>query len=195
MNKGDIKMQNRSKLSTRAIIMKKSIKPHFKFTETNFAVLYRQYATRIYRYIFTRVSNRADAEDLTSQVFMAALKGVRRFNPGGNVAAWLFTIARNKIADSFRKLKPVLYLEDLPGLASEDNDTVNLLISKERAGLLSAVLKELDVEKLELLQLRFAGELTYAEIGSVVGKTEAAVKMAIHRILRQLEERMEKNNA
>lgn len=188
-------MQNRSKTGIQTITMDRAINQKISYSEANFTALYRQFATRIYRYIFARVRNHADAEDLTAQVFMAALKGIKKFDPEGNIAAWLFTIARNKVADSYRRRKPVLFLEELPDVASEEGDPLSQLMQKEQIGQLSTVLGELDAEKQELLQLRFAGELTYAEMALVVGKTEAAVKMATHRLLRQLEEMMEQDNA
>jgi DNA-directed RNA polymerase specialized sigma24 family protein len=55
---------------------------------------------------------------------------------------------------------------------------------------LARLVAQLPAEKQELLRLRFAGGLTYAEIGAVVGRSEAATKMALNRLLRQLEREM-----
>jgi RNA polymerase sigma-70 factor (ECF subfamily) len=65
------------------------------------------------------------------------------------------------------------------------------VITIEREQDLEYVLAGLRPEQLELLQLRYAGELSYRQIGEVVGKSEAAVKMAIHRLLDQLQREME----
>jgi len=79
--------------------------------EIDFSSIYQRYATPIYRYTIARVGNRADAEDLTSLVFMDALKSWKRFKVNGNIPAWLFTIARNKIVDCYRREKETIPLE------------------------------------------------------------------------------------
>jgi RNA polymerase sigma-70 factor (ECF subfamily) len=164
------------------------------YGQADFTLLYRQYATRIYRYIFARVSNHADAEDLTAQVFMEALQGLDRFDDSGNFSAWLFTIARNKVVDSYRRRKQLLSIEDAPEIIAENSEPLTRVVHSETIQQLSTVLKTLKPEQRELLQLRFAGELTYAQIAAVLGKTEAATKMSIHRLLRQLQGQMEQSN-
>jgi len=190
-------MQNRTQTRLIAINMEKpdtEINEQIKYSAANFRILYRQYATRVYRYIFARVNNHADAEDLTAQVFMAAMKGLKKFTGDGNFAAWLFTIARNKVADNYRRNKPVVSLDAEPDIVAEDGDPLSQITHKEKFDDLSRLLKDLPPEQQEILQLRFAGELTYSQIGLVVGKTEAAIKMATHRLLRQLQIEMEQNN-
>lgn len=162
--------------------------------EIEFSSIYKDYVKPIYRYIISRVGTHAEAEDLTSQVFMDALKAWSRFDKGGNIPAWLFTIARNKIVDRYRQQKPTIPLGNLDKTEAEDNDPLSYVLEAEMATRLSQIIGNLDSEQQELLQLRFAGELTYAQIGAVVGKTEAAVKMAVHRLLDRLQEQMEYEN-
>ena len=101
-------MHNRTLTRSVALAMSKpesEITEQVRYSQADFTLLYRQYATRIYRFVFARVSNHADAEDLTAQVFMEALQSLERFDGNGNFAAWLFTIARNKVVDSYRRRK------------------------------------------------------------------------------------------
>lgn len=159
-----------------------------------FSVLYRQYVPRVYRYIYARVNNHAEAEDLTSQVFMAVLQRLPHFKAGGNFNAWLFTIARNKIVDSYRKQANLVPLETIQNLRRGDDDLSHQLAQKELFAQLTEVLAELTLEQRELLDLRFAAQLSYAEIGLVMGKSEAAVKMSIYRLLDKLQENLEMRN-
>jgi RNA polymerase sigma-70 factor (ECF subfamily) len=162
-----------------------------KFSTANFTLLYRQYVTRVYRYIYSRVGNQADAEDLTSQVFVAALEGIEKFDGRGSFPAWLFTIARNKIVDSYRKSRPIVSLDGIPERIAEDVDPLNRLSQEAQIHELAQILAALSDEQRTLLQLRFAAELTHAQIAEVLGKSEGAVKMTFSRLLRQLEEKLE----
>jgi RNA polymerase sigma-70 factor, ECF subfamily len=165
-----------------------------------FEVLYRRYVTSIYRYLYSRVGNAADAQDLTAQVFIEALQGLDGYRERGNFAAWLFTIARHEAADHHRRKHPHLPLDearDAPGgvgSLTQSENPLGCLVRKEALQRLAALVRQLDDDKQELLRLRFAGGLTYREIGRVVGRSEAAVKMAVHRLLRRLEAEWEEAN-
>jgi RNA polymerase sigma-70 factor, ECF subfamily len=145
-----------------------------------FAELYRRYLTPIYRFIFRRMGGDvAAAEDLTSQVFLEALNGLSRYRERGQFVAWLFTIARRRLADCYRKPEMDL-LEDihesLPGISDG-------LEQHENMARLKQLLATLDEEKRELLQLRFSGGLSFAEMAAVLGRKEAAVKISFYRVL------------
>ena len=162
-----------------------------KADPANFTSLYRRYVTGVYRYIYARVRNHDEAEDLTAQVFLDALKGLDRFDGSRNFTAWLFTIARNKVVDSRRKGRALLPLDAILEAPADDDDPHHANDDAEMFDRLRALLRELPPDKQELIQLRFAGGLSFAEIGKVVGKSEAAVKMAVRRVLHQLQEKME----
>ncbi|MCZ7671786.1 MAG: sigma-70 family RNA polymerase sigma factor [Chloroflexi bacterium] len=68
-----------------------------------FVPLYRRYVRRIYRYLYSRLRNSADAEDLTSQTFTEALAALPRYQEQGAFAAWLFAIARRRLTDHYRR--------------------------------------------------------------------------------------------
>jgi RNA polymerase sigma factor (sigma-70 family) len=151
-----------------------------------FTRLYRQYVTPIYSYIYSRVGNQADAEDLAEVVFTEALEGLARYEEQGKEAAWLFTIAHRRIIDHYRARRDELSLDaaldsplDAPGPEAE-------VAHGERLEKLAGLVAALDEEQRELLQLRFVAELSYAEIGAVAGSSEGAVKIAIYRLLEHL---------
>ena len=152
-----------------------------------FAVLYRRYVTSIYRYLYSRVGNSADAEDLTAQTFVAGLEGLPGYHERGSFAAWLFTIAHNKAADHHRQRHPHLPLDEALDSPGHGEDPMTTMMRKETLQRLSALVAGLEEDKQELLRLRFAGSLTYAQMAQVVGSSEGAVKMAVHRLLNRLE--------
>ncbi len=162
-----------------------------RYSTANFTMLYRQYVARVYRYIIARVGNPAEAEDLTSQVFLAALENMKSFDGSRSFAAWLFTVARNKIVDSYRKDQPLVSLEGLPEPAAEEDDPLQRISQEAMIHKLAQILPTITEEQRTILHLRFAAELTHQQIAEVLGKSEAAVKMTYSRLLRQLEEQME----
>jgi RNA polymerase sigma-70 factor (ECF subfamily) len=151
------------------------------------AALYRRYVTPIYRYLYSRVGNAVDAEDLTAQVFTGVLEGLDHYQEQGNFAAWIFTIARRRVTDYYRRQRPFVPLDQAPDRPAESVDPLAQMVQDEQLQRLATLVGRLDEEKQELLKLRFAAGLTYGEIGGIVGRSEAAVKMAVHRLLRRLE--------
>ena len=151
---------------------------------TAFATLYRRYLSPIYRYLYQRLGNQQEAEDLTAQVFTEALEGLiaRRYREGGKFVAWLYSIARHKLIDFYRK-KPQLALD-------EQFATPSTLLSDIEAGddqsRIAHLLAQLDEDKRELLRLRFTAGLSFAEIAAIDGRSEAAIKMSIYRALEWL---------
>lgn len=160
-----------------------------------FVPLYRRYVTRIYRYLYSRTGSQADAEDLTSQVFTEALAGLAGYREKGQFAAWLFTIARRRLADFHRQRRPHQPLNQARNETAAAPSPPAQVAHNETLEHLAALVATLDEEKQELLRLRFAAGLTYAEIGRLIGRSEAATKMAVRRLLQRLAQDWEANDA
>lgn len=156
-----------------------------------FAELYRFYAVRIYHYLFAHVGSKDDAEDLTAQVFMGVWNGLRRYNERGSFAAWVFRIARNKVVDWLRRRKPLTSLDSLEGLAASSGDPFAALLLQEDLNRLRGLVASLPPDQKEILRLRYAAGLSYAEMGQVLGKREDAVRMAAARLLERLRQAWE----
>jgi RNA polymerase sigma-70 factor, ECF subfamily len=152
-----------------------------------FAALYRRYVTPIYRYVYSRVGNRNDADDLTSQVFTEALASLAHYREQGTFAAWLFTIAARRVIDHYRQTRPQLPLDAAADRPADGRSPLSQAIHNEELAQLTGLISRLEEDKQEFLRLRYAGGLTYAEIGHVTGRSEAAVKMAMNRLLRRLQ--------
>jgi RNA polymerase sigma-70 factor, ECF subfamily len=152
-----------------------------------FAELYRRYVTRVYRYLYSHVGQSDDAEDLTAQVFTAAWQGLARYQERGNFTAWLFQIARNKTNDFYRRRRPQLSLEAAGAALRVDWDPLASVERRETLHRLSELVNRLEPDQRELIRLRFAADLSFAEIAALLGRSEAAVKMTLHRLLRNLQ--------
>jgi len=154
-----------------------------------FAELYRRHVTSVYRYHMAHTGNVKDAEDLTSQTFMAALEGIRSYRGTGSYIAWLIGIASRKRAFFFRRSKPEVPLDaalqiPTPGLPTDKSAYQRLQLDQ-----ILGALKHLSNDRAEALILCFFSELGFAEAGHVLGKSEAAVKMLISRGLQDLRTR------
>ncbi len=151
-----------------------------------FAPLYERYFTRIYRYCLRRVGGMQEAEDLTSQVFIRALRGLEGYR-GGLVAAWLFRIAHNVVANHLRGLRPQVSIEagELD-FAADYPEPLKALLDAERAALLRELVGRLSEYQQDLLALKLSGELTSQEIGEALGKSAGAVRVDLHRAINQL---------
>jgi RNA polymerase sigma-70 factor, ECF subfamily len=156
-----------------------------------FHALYERYAGRVFGYILVRVQDRPTAEDLTAQVFLKALENIDRYQPTGAFAAWIFTIASNATRSYFRKNAANIQMDESLDAMIDDIDLPQQLDLSDELARLASLVARLDEDRRELLRLRYASELTYAEIGEVVGKTEGSVKMALHRLLHDLQAKME----
>ncbi len=156
-----------------------------------FAELYRQYLNLVYRYLYLKVGNTAEAEDLTSQVFLAALEGLPRYRHQGHFAAWLFSLARRKAADYYRgaPLTELDHGEREP--AAPEADLLGRVIQQEELQALSRLISALSEDERELLRLRFAARLSFEEMAAVLERKTSAVKMALYRLLERLETQLE----
>jgi len=158
----------------------------------SFAELYERYLPAIYRYVGARVRAREEAEDLTSEAFRQVWTGRYSYGGLGPFRAWLFTIVRRTVADHYRQRRSMTQLV-APAVAEDARDEAptpeDQVVQGERELHARRLLNGLGEEQQEILRLRFAAELTYAEIAVVIGKREDAVKKIAYRALHLLRER------
>jgi RNA polymerase sigma factor (sigma-70 family) len=156
-----------------------------------FAELYRRHLTRVYRYHIAHVGNARDAEDLTSQTFMAALEGIRSYGGTGSFAAWILGIASKKRLMFFRNRgrRPEVPFDEVWGYPSQDLPTDKAAAQRMELEALSRALLRIAPDRAEALVLTYFGGLSHAETARVMRKSEAAVKMLVSRGLQDLRER------
>jgi RNA polymerase sigma-70 factor (ECF subfamily) len=158
-----------------------------------FEVLYERYVDRIYTYIRHRVGDRDEAEDLTARVFHQALSALPGYvDQGTPFSAWLFRIAHNLVANWLRDRARHPEVDiDLVGGAVAELEFDDLMASQAiAAARVRAAIASLGDDRQALLVLKFADELSNAEIAAILGRTESAVKSLYHRTLVDLRERL-----
>lgn len=156
----------------------------------SYADLYRKHVRSVFRYLYSRVRNEKDAEDLTAQVFLEALEGLQQFRYG-SFSAWLFGIVRRKAADYFRERQPDYPIENMDGFPGPVGEPLKELLHTEDILRLAMTIDQLNEVDRELLRLRFVADLTFPQIGSVLDRNPDAVKKQIYRLLDRLKRQME----
>jgi RNA polymerase sigma-70 factor (ECF subfamily) len=155
-----------------------------------FGRLYDRFIQRIYRYVYSRVGNAPEAEDITSQTFIAAYESLGRYRERGQFSAWLFRIARSKMNDHFRRSRREVGLDAAERIVEVD-DALGSLIQNEELIRLRSLIKKLNDDERELIRLRYVAELSFIEMAELLGKREDAVKKSVYRLLERLKGQME----
>lgn len=152
-----------------------------------FSQLYEAYFDRIYRYCRMKLSNEMEAEDITQQVFIKALNSICSYQcKGVPFSAWLFRIAHNQVVDHFRRQskRSTVQIDGLPLAARDDPEKlVECRLETERV---TEAAKNLTDAQQEVISLRFASQLSIAEVAKVMGKSEGAIKALQHSAIMSL---------
>ena len=149
--------------------------------EEAFAILYEEHFDKIYRYVTLKIGDKAEAEDLTQQVFLKALQSISSFRwKGIPFSAWLFRIAHNQVVDYFRKKKKYATAPLYESLAGSDIDPQLAAERNLDIEQLLLATKRLTEAQREVISLRFSGELSIAQVAKIMGKSEGAVKALQH---------------
>lgn len=155
-----------------------------------FETLYRKYVAQVYSFALYETRDYHAAEDVTEQVFLRALRGLPGFaeratHEGSSFRAWLFRICRNTIANERRHVRrhPVTSLDQAAEIAAPD-DPERAAVTRDEVARAWRAVDALPEERRQALVLRFVDEMSAREIGAVMGRSEGAVRVLIHRALR-----------
>ena len=160
--------------------------------QDNFSKIYDRYVTKIYRFIYLKVSSQEVAEDLSSEVFMKTWETYKEQarNPKSeirNIQAYIYQIARNVVADHYRgrKVQIVSVEETIEIVDSADSlhDQAALNMEMDRV---QKALTTIQDDYQNLIIWRYLDELSVPEIAQITGKTEDNVRVGIHRALQAL---------
>lgn len=153
-----------------------------------FGELYERHFDRIYNYIYYRTGNIHDAEDLTARVFFRAIQHIGNYkDKGGPFSAWLYSIARNLLANWYRdnSRRTMIPIDAMAQIQSSDGPELESEIVENRETLMAAI-RRLPEDRQDLLVLKYVNKQSNAEIGRILGRSEGAIKSLYHRTLLSL---------
>jgi len=152
-----------------------------------FAELYDRYSARIFRFVRSRIHDDGLAEDVTADVFMSALRGIKSYQDRGRpFSCWLYRIAANAVASHYRNRRPQLSLDDAIDLAVVETDPADEAIARERVRAIWQAVDRLPPQQRAAMILKFSDDLTMEDIGAILGKSSAAAKLLIYRAVQRL---------
>jgi len=160
-----------------------------------FEALYRRYLARVYSYAYYELGDHHAAEDATEATFVSALTNLDRFEErarpsdgdgASTFRVWLFQIARNEVAAERRRARrrPVEPIGET--VVVDPLDVESAAVRRDEARAAWQALGRLPGERRQAMVLRFVDELSTAEIAGVLGRSEGAVRVLIHRALKSV---------
>lgn len=163
----------------------------------NFSKLYDQYAPKIYRFIYLKVSSHEIAEDLSSEVFIRVWDVYREEKEEGdrvrNIQAYMYQVARNVVVDHYRKngkykVVPVEEKVNIPEQGKRMEEEISNALELERV---QKALEGLSDDYQDFIIWRYLEELSVPEIAKIAGKSEESVRVGTHRAIQALKKRIE----
>ena len=158
-----------------------------------FAELYDEYVERIYSFAYRRLGSHSEAEELTSRTFHRALERFEVYEwRGVPFGAWLFRIASNLVIDH-RRAGGAISLDTLTEAGYDptrdgENPTEDVAIGHEEGAAVWAAVRTLPPLQQRAISLRFGRDLSHAEVGVIIGRSEAATKQIVYRAVKRLRE-------
>ena len=158
-----------------------------------FGRLYDMHVDRVYRHIYYRVSNTADTEDLTQQVFIKAWQAIGRYKKTASpFLAWLIKISHNLVIDFYRSKKSEAYIDFDMVAAEPDTDPEHIAEANFNQQQMRQAINKLHGGQQQVILMRFIEDFSYAEIAVALGKSEGAIRVILHRGLAKLKTILEK---
>lgn len=161
----------------------------FNGVNTPFLSVYDKYYKKIYNFILRQINNEENTKDLTSQTFFKAIKFLKSKNKPKINSAWLYTVASNEIKMFFRRQKKIKFIpfdesQEIKNNYADENDGLKYL-KLER---LKQLLTNLKQDEKIMIQLHFFEDMSYRDMGKMLKKSEGALRVRMHRILKGLKE-------
>ena len=154
----------------------------------NFMAYYNDYKHKVYAYFLYRVGyDQKTAEDLTSEVFIKALKHFDDFDSSKPFQAWIFRISHNHLVNFYKATKYEVALEDVEEYVGENDDRAEQRLELDRV---LGLIEKMEESDKEVLLLRYVQGLTNTEIALALGKEEGAVRTQLSRAMAKLRKQL-----
>ncbi|MDA0208540.1 MAG: sigma-70 family RNA polymerase sigma factor [bacterium] len=154
--------------------------------KSDFQRFYIQHFDRVYRFIFFRVGQNRDlAEDLTSEIFMKALRAFAKYDPDKSQIAWIMTIARNHLYNHYRDQKESIDIEDVK-YSLEGEDGRQSSEQRDAVRELYDCLDQLEPRERRLIEMKHIEGYRFKEMATELKKTPGAVRVEAHRAMKKL---------
>ena len=167
----------------------KLIKQAVEGNKRAFGRLYETYLEQIYRYVYYRVSDHQEAEDLTEMTFLKAWEMIPKLKGQDvirNFRAWIYRIAHNLVVDHYRKKKPEFQMNGHTDLPSADTTLEAGFQEKEQGKQLKKAISQLEPAMQGVIIARFINQLSHAETAMALNLKEGHVRVLQHRALKKL---------
>lgn len=161
----------------------------------DFSLWYHSHRETVFRYVRFRVATREAAEDVTSEVFMKALRSLKRYDSRrASPRTWLLRIARNAVTDHLRSLRRRgslhVSLDRVPDLVAHEESAELRVVRQERIQKVLNATGTLRSADQEILSLRYGAGLANSEIADAMGISANAVAVRLHRALSRLKNQL-----
>ncbi|MBP7134219.1 sigma-70 family RNA polymerase sigma factor [Patescibacteria group bacterium] len=155
--------------------------------QPSFECFYEEYFERIYTFVFYRVGGqREQARDLTQDIFIKAFEAFDRYDPALSRSAWLYTIARNHVINTYAKTRPQVALEEIEDCLSASHDPRAAYLLRQDEVVLYKALRELPPEEARLIQLKYLEGWSFAELSEILQKNSGALRVQAGRVLKKM---------
>lgn len=159
----------------------------------DYGKLYKSYYMQVYSYAVSLAKNRELAEEITQNTFYKAISATAQFKGRSDELTWLCSIAKNLYYDEMRNSQRIADISEISELPSDENIERSVADS-DLAFHIHLVLHRLEEPYKEVFQLRVFGELSFAQIAKIFGKTETWARVTYHRARLKIQERMDEKH-
>ncbi|MBO5005431.1 MAG: sigma-70 family RNA polymerase sigma factor [Clostridia bacterium] len=156
----------------------------------NIEEIYKEYSITVYKYLFCLTQNRDISEDLMQETFAVAVKDIKKFRGDCKLSVWLCQIAKHLWYKELKKKKKNanISFEEMNEDVLYDETPEEIICNKEEKLKLFKDMQKLDSKSKEVMYLRLIGDLSYEEIGEILGKTSNWSRVTFYRAKQKIRE-------